>query len=240
MNAFLEIWFFGAYDSLRPRVGSTVIDAGANVGLFTMKASGWVGPSGHVVAVEPIPANCRLLERNLKRNGIKNVTVVQKAISDEDGVRLNIEGSTVESVTLDGLHEQVGNSYPESVKIDIEGYEVKALQGGQDTLRHARRMAFETHSKNLENQVKQLLVKTGFQVFDMSPKVLLSHFVQSIITNPSCFLENEVERARSWNSTGGPFLLAPINWFMHRTKPDWMNEESTLKLLTAQKNLTNH
>lgn len=234
MNAFMEVWFLGAYDSLRPAPGSTIVDAGANVGLFTLKASRWVGDSGRVVAVEPIPSICNILHRNLRRNRIHNVTVVRKAISDRNG-RVNIDGLNVESITLDELQEEVGDGYPDAVKIDVEGYEVKALHGARNMLLHTNRLALETHSNSLEREVKSFLTKTGFQVFDMSPKTLVGNLIQSIFTNPSCFVENEVERTRSWSTTGGPFLLSPVGWMVRRRRPDWMSEQSALKLLTAKK-----
>ena len=57
-------WFFGAYEPvdsylvmklLRP--GMNVVDAGANVGQYSVLASTAVGPSGSVHAFEPIPTN---------------------------------------------------------------------------------------------------------------------------------------------------------------------------------------
>src|SRR4051794_38362035 len=41
--------------------GLTVMDIGAHVGLHTLMFSRRVGPTGHVLAVEPSPANARLL-----------------------------------------------------------------------------------------------------------------------------------------------------------------------------------
>ena len=37
------------------RPGDTVLDVGANIGIFSLWASERVGPSGRVVAVEPLP-----------------------------------------------------------------------------------------------------------------------------------------------------------------------------------------
>ncbi|KAG2435614.1 hypothetical protein HYH02_011904 [Chlamydomonas schloesseri] len=49
--------------TLRP--GDTVIDVGANTGLFTMQAAEAVGPSGRVVSLEPVPATHALLAANV-------------------------------------------------------------------------------------------------------------------------------------------------------------------------------
>jgi hypothetical protein len=47
--------------------GDVVIDAGANVGYFTMLFSDLVGPYGRVHAFEPVPATFSILSRNLQR-----------------------------------------------------------------------------------------------------------------------------------------------------------------------------
>jgi FkbM family methyltransferase len=59
--------------------GATVLDVGANIGYTTLQLAKLVSPDGHVVAVEPHPANLRLLRANLYRNGARNVDVVAGA-----------------------------------------------------------------------------------------------------------------------------------------------------------------
>ncbi|KAG2438647.1 hypothetical protein HXX76_005194 [Chlamydomonas incerta] len=49
--------------ALRP--GDSVVDVGANTGLFTMQAAEAVGPSGRVVSLEPLPATHALLAANV-------------------------------------------------------------------------------------------------------------------------------------------------------------------------------
>lgn len=237
MNAFMEIWFLGAYDPLKPDLGSVVIDAGANVGLFALKASEWVGESGRVIAIEPVPRNCEILYRNLARNNIQNVTVVQKAISDRSE-RIELYGRTVDTVTLDELHEELGTDFPEAMKIDIEGFEVKALKGAKRTLAHVRKLAFETHSKSLEQEVRSFLVATGFQVIRASPNGLVTKLIRSIRMNPGTFALSELDRALCWRMSGGPFLLEPFRWLLQFRRPDWINPESDLKLITAQRSVT--
>jgi FkbM family methyltransferase len=59
--------------------GMTFVDAGANIGYFTILGSDLVGADGHVYAVEPDPINRAILEANLERNGCTNVTVLPYA-----------------------------------------------------------------------------------------------------------------------------------------------------------------
>ena len=60
--------------------GMTVVDAGANAGLFTLKASKLVGPDGLVIALEPFPYTFKVLAYNVKRNNCKNVILVNKGL----------------------------------------------------------------------------------------------------------------------------------------------------------------
>ena len=66
--------------------GDTVLDIGANVGVFvtSVLASHLVGPDGCVVAFEPAPENLERLARNLALNSITNVKVVEPAGQQPD------------------------------------------------------------------------------------------------------------------------------------------------------------
>jgi FkbM family methyltransferase len=77
---------FIVHNTLRP--GMRVLDLGANVGYYTVMMARLAGPLGHVYAVEPHPANFRLLEANVALNGIKGRTTLQHvAIGTRDGVQ---------------------------------------------------------------------------------------------------------------------------------------------------------
>jgi FkbM family methyltransferase len=67
--------------ALRP--GMTFVDAGANIGWFSVLASGLVGPEGRVFSVEPDPLNLSILRANLERRGCRNATVLPVAAWSE-------------------------------------------------------------------------------------------------------------------------------------------------------------
>ena len=70
--------------------GDTVIDIGANRGMFTLCASRLVGGTGKVISFEPNPTSRGKLERDLNTNRISNVRVVPWGASDaEIGTRVD-------------------------------------------------------------------------------------------------------------------------------------------------------
>jgi FkbM family methyltransferase len=65
--------------------GDTIVDAGANIGYYTVIGSRLVGEKGKVYAFEPDPANFALLEKNARLNGLNNVVLERKALSNRKG-----------------------------------------------------------------------------------------------------------------------------------------------------------
>jgi FkbM family methyltransferase len=124
--------------------GETFLDIGANCGLFTLYAARAVGPNGRVIAVEPMPAMIERLQFNVKTNGFTNVAVVECAVGDTAGTAtLHVQkfrrGSSsilpadtsfrlqVPMMTLLDLCRKLGVRNIDSMKIDIEGFEDRAL-----------------------------------------------------------------------------------------------------------------
>jgi FkbM family methyltransferase len=129
------------------RPGDTVVDAGANVGYYTIIASRLVGPAGRVYAFEPDPANFELLRRNVELNGLTNVVLEPKALSDLKGaIKLFLapenkgdhriyqpKGESrpsvdVEAVRLDDYFKGLGRRV-DVVKSDTQGAEGLILEG---------------------------------------------------------------------------------------------------------------
>jgi FkbM family methyltransferase len=132
-----------AIEGLEP--GDTFVDVGANCGLFSLHAARRVGPTGRVVAIEPLPTMLERLRFNIAANGFGNVVVVPSAVGDEPGSltihiceRQHGQSSAVAPVK-DGVPITVGVDTLAAVitaqhldridalKIDIEGYEDRAL-----------------------------------------------------------------------------------------------------------------
>lgn len=130
-NSFLNLGGNEAYLDLGAYKGDTVEEF--------LKYSG--GSYNKIIAVEPDIKNCNKMINNL--SNLQNFTAVNKAISDKCGTVLfannagrnssiSNKGKAVESVTIDSLCLADGVSY---IKADVEGEEISAIKGGQETLK---------------------------------------------------------------------------------------------------------
>jgi FkbM family methyltransferase len=125
------------------RKGDTFIDVGANIGYYALLASQIVGESGHVMAIEPLPANVRALRATIARNHIQNIELRPVAAAAcSSSITLHVLNPDAESgwasvvpsdrrratieVPASSVDEYL-DSAPISdvrlVKIDVEGYE---------------------------------------------------------------------------------------------------------------------
>lgn len=59
--------------------GDKIMDVGAHVGLFTVKAVESVGEEGLICSIEPDPKNAAMLVENVKNAALENVVLVRKA-----------------------------------------------------------------------------------------------------------------------------------------------------------------
>ncbi len=75
--------YLGAGIKLSP--GDTVVDIGANIGSFAIVAASLVGPSGRVIALEPMPGTFQRLEQNVALNRLRNTKCECVAIDCEEG-----------------------------------------------------------------------------------------------------------------------------------------------------------
>ncbi|MGL5035659.1 MAG: FkbM family methyltransferase, partial [Microcystaceae cyanobacterium] len=139
------------------------LDVGAAYGVVSLPLAAIVGEKGQIYAFEPARRTRESLQTLISRNYLDNIKVVPYAIADETGTAEFIEYSTdnriswaadtstlakdvspslenystysVEITTLDQFVAEK-NIKPKAIKIDIEGFELYALQGGINTLKN--------------------------------------------------------------------------------------------------------
>lgn len=136
------------------REGSCVIDVGANVGFFTQYFARWVGPRGRVVAIEPETENHAELVRRLAAAGLADRVRAPRAAADAaSGTarlmvnrdhpgdhRLADAGEPVPALTLDEV--AAGEAAVSLIKIDVQGVEMRVLEGAAVILARDRPALF--------------------------------------------------------------------------------------------------
>jgi len=80
---------FGIYENYEREVfqrfckaGDTVIDIGANVGLYSLTAAARVGSTGKIIAIEPHPESFRFLQKTIEDNALSQITPFNVAAGD--------------------------------------------------------------------------------------------------------------------------------------------------------------
>jgi FkbM family methyltransferase len=161
----MHLLLHGAYEAAEieslpefAKPGSTVIDVGANIGMYTILLATAVGEAGAVLAFEPIPRTLEKLRSNIALNGLTNVTVIAAAAADTAGVvdiqlasdsayaslvrvkptRSTGESLTIPSVTIDQVWAERNRPMISFCKIDVEGAELLVLKGAENVLRACR------------------------------------------------------------------------------------------------------
>lgn len=169
--------------------GDVFLDVGAYVGLYAIAAAKRIGRTGHVYAFEPDPENFNMLCRQISLNGLHGlVEARQAAVGDDDGTVSFASGRSVESHIVskgeDGVPVQacrLDSVCPDFkvniIKIDVEGFEEKVLQGAErllsDEQRKPRVMFIEVHPYNwhlcgtTSDSLINRLTKSGYDVLDL-------------------------------------------------------------------------
>lgn len=127
--------------------GDTFIDCGANIGYYSLLASRIVGPSGHVVSIEPSPSIFSRLQRNLALNRCQNVRALNAAASGEKGelsIYLADKNNLGHTTTVEGLAKQEGMQFEARVRADA----LEAL-AGQQALYRARFIKIDVEGAEL-------------------------------------------------------------------------------------------
>lgn len=143
--------------------GMNVVDIGGNIGYYALLEARLVGPTGMVIAIEPMPKNSERLCQNVQANGYQNIRIHKVAIGDRNGTApmyiskrsnwhsLYPQASSKEEMlvpvcTLDSLLRSYDLASVDLVRMDLEGYEVLVIEGMRRTLKEfGPRLLVELH-----------------------------------------------------------------------------------------------
>jgi FkbM family methyltransferase len=176
-----------------PAHGWTVIDAGANIGVFTVRAARL---GARVIAFEPNSQLSRLLGETIVANKIETrVAVFDCALGAQPGFGVLDVGSgslgahlktaktsdafpTVSIRRLDDVAAEIGLDHIDLLKVDVEGFEVEVLKGAAGILESVDRVVLEYHSHSLLAESTAFLEEFSFLpagVDDLHPDLGYGH-----------------------------------------------------------------
>lgn len=157
--------------------GAVFVDAGSNIGYYTITASKIVGPNGRVLACEMMPLTAAVLRAHVEMNAAGNVTVIEGALADVEGATLMASypdgkfgqasiargdqgsGVVVRTRTLDAILDQVPRV--RIMKMDLEGAELGALRGLGPSISKVEAIVLENRD---DSEVLRFLTDHGFDV----------------------------------------------------------------------------
>jgi FkbM family methyltransferase len=199
--------------------GFTVLDVGANIGVFTVALARLVTPAGSVLAFEPQQGVFDILSSNVEINCLNNVTLYQSGVGQEvgnlsvpdqdydttgnfGGVELSTntdKGTSIEVITIDSL-DLIACHF---IKIDVEGMESEVLAGAKNTITKLRPIVFiENDRKHKSVELIQSLLDLNYRLYlHVAPLFEANNFYKnssnifgdSVSANMLC-LPNELEQ----------------------------------------------
>ncbi|TRV43368.1 MAG: FkbM family methyltransferase [Microcystis panniformis Mp_MB_F_20051200_S9] len=188
-EAEMELW------RIQIRPDMTVIDVGANVGVYTFSAAQRVGETGKVIAIEPFKACVNCLQETSRINQLPWVKIYEAAASDHCGsAKLSLHNAselnevisdnspnsdsantvTIQCLTLDSLIETENLTRVDWLKIDAEGHEIQVLQGAERLLTEFKpNIIYENiagaHGSN--GAIMEYIQAKGYQVYSYRPYI---------------------------------------------------------------------
>jgi FkbM family methyltransferase len=152
------------------REGNVVIDVGVNIGETLLNLARQVGERGKVIGFEPNPVVYRKCLRNIELNpALKNISLHPVALGREErelfieerdagnrGMNSLTEsgaGEKVKVTTLDSFLKHENILQIDLIKIDVEGFEMNVLLGGEQTvIRYYPKLFVEVDDELLRSQ----------------------------------------------------------------------------------------
>lgn len=172
---FHSTFIVDQYHNLKIRKYDMVIDFGANIGDFTVKAGKLLDNTGKIIAIEPNHNNVEILKKNLELNNINNVEIFECAITDKNGYSYlsgddhgakvsNIDnGDRIKTITIENLLDKLNHPKNMVIKMDIEGAE-KYIFKNEEFVHSIREIAIELHGKENIETIPKILENNNFTI----------------------------------------------------------------------------
>ncbi|QKF94634.1 methyltransferase FkbM [Fadolivirus algeromassiliense] len=133
-----------------------IFDVGSNIGYYSILFS-FLDNNSKIHSFEPLKINYEIIEKTIKHNNIKNITLNKYCIGDKDNEKLylSFEGNNIDvnsniggthivkksstetyGMTLDTYIEDNNINQIFLMKVDIEGYEPNLIKGAMKSLKN--------------------------------------------------------------------------------------------------------
>jgi FkbM family methyltransferase len=164
-NLYREIFVRQHYLFASATASPRILDCGANLGMATLYFK-WLYPQARIQAFEPDPTTFALLEKNVSQNHLRDVTLHNCALWNEEGqIEFFIDQSIAGSLLMSTQESRLKGSRPirvpsrrlsdyieESIdflKLDVEGAEHQVLCDllGSGKAKLIRQMVIEYHHR---------------------------------------------------------------------------------------------
>jgi FkbM family methyltransferase len=181
----------------------TVFDLGANIGFYSLLARSIIGATGQVVCFEPFPQNVEMIKKSIEANSYSNVDLIEAAAGDKNGSAflhlspdynsehsmLNLEFNyvknqtqkkiKVKTITLNSYCQKKQDFHVDLIKMDIEGYEIKALKGMSKIINSNENLVLMTEfwpngfikNNSSPDEFLETLERFGFKIFHIDSQL---------------------------------------------------------------------
>ena len=165
----------------------TIIDAGANQGIFSLSFKSQITNEGLIICIEPFNYAIKKLKKNFKLNNFSNYLIYKKTLSNHnkkskiyysnhitDASIINHKfkkSKITDSITIDKI---VASNYLKKlnfIKLDIEGAELLAIKGGIKSIKKFKPLIYlEINNSKSFNLIKNLMKKIGYRTYIFDKK----------------------------------------------------------------------
>ena len=207
-----------------------LLDCGSNYGFYSFYVAS-LSSHNQVLAFEASPKTFNTFKENLELNNFKNISYRNLAIDEISGKSISFYESLndwessathnnfnnnkitiVETTTIDKeLSNKNLSNFSVIIKLDIEGNEFNAIQGGVDTiLKHEPLITIELSKYNLNNKIynfdyfRKFLNDTKYKIYDDK---LIQVNIETLI--------DKINNLDSFHKTIGNYLLFKDSFYIH-------------------------
>jgi FkbM family methyltransferase len=169
-----------------------LFDCGANFGFYSLYVAS-LNKKNKVISIEASNSTFLDLNENVKINNFQNIETINLAVSDNNNDIVELFESekdwessishsnfkkkktiSIKTTSLDKYNEKYNLvDFAVVIKIDVEGHDIKVLNGSLDIIRHYSpliifefsKFIFENNDDNF-SYLKRFLIENNYQIFD--------------------------------------------------------------------------